>query len=224
MHALIVGNTDGIGLAVTRRLLDDGWTVTGVSRRVSSIEAAAYTHVVADVTKPDYRDAITALPGPFDACIYCVGIGELFDATALDRDADVFRANLVGAVDTAAVVLPPMLAAKTGHFVALSSIGDGVSSAAPAYGASKAGLSAYLEGLALALRGKGVRVTNLRFGFVDTKMAKSPVKPFMITADRAADVVLRALRNRPARLTYPWRMAALVWLIGVATSIRLWLV
>jgi NAD(P)-dependent dehydrogenase (short-subunit alcohol dehydrogenase family) len=32
MHALIVGNSDGIGLALTRRLLGEGWRVTGVSR------------------------------------------------------------------------------------------------------------------------------------------------------------------------------------------------
>lgn len=32
MHALIVGNSDGIGLALTRRLIDGGWQVTGLSR------------------------------------------------------------------------------------------------------------------------------------------------------------------------------------------------
>jgi hypothetical protein len=83
-------------------------------------------------------------------------------------------------------------------------------------------MSSYLEGLALALRKTPVRVTNLRFGFVDTKMAKSPVKPFLITAERAAHVVVRCLRRRPARLTYPTRLAMLVWLLGIPSAIRLW--
>jgi len=52
-----------------------------------------------------------------------------------------------------------------------------VSSEAPAYNASKAALSSYVEGLSLALRGTGVALTNVRLGFVDTKMAKASAKP-----------------------------------------------
>jgi NAD(P)-dependent dehydrogenase (short-subunit alcohol dehydrogenase family) len=225
-HALIIGNTDGIGLALTRRLLDRGWTVTGVSRRAAVIEAPGLHGAVADVGATDYRatlEALQAARGPFDACVYCVGIGDRLDLDALAGDAHVVRVNLVGAIETIAVVLPPMLAAGRGHVIALSSIGDGVSPYAPSYAASKAGLSSYLEGLALAIRRRGVSITNLRFGFVDTKMAKSELRPFMISADRAADVVVRCLRKRPMRLSYPRRMAALVWLLGVVTSIRVWL-
>ena len=56
-----------------------------------------------------------------------------------------------------------------------------------------------------------VAVTNVRFGFVDTAMAKSDVKPFMITADRAARVIEKCIVRRPIRKTVPLRMAAL-WL------------
>jgi hypothetical protein len=36
------------------------------------------------------------------------------------------------------------------------------------------------------------------------------------------DVIVRRLRPRPARLTYPKRMAALVWLANLILSVRLW--
>ena len=49
-HALVIGNTDGIGLALTRRLLADGWAVTGLSRRPAAVEHDRYVHVAADVT------------------------------------------------------------------------------------------------------------------------------------------------------------------------------
>jgi len=224
-HALIIGNTDGIGRALTTKLLDRGWTVTGVSRRAAVVEAPRFHGAIADVAGADYRATLEALQvarGRFDVCVYCVGIGDLLDLDRLAGDADVVRVNLVGAIETIAVVLPAMLAAGRGHVVALSSIGDGVSQGAPSYAASKAGLSSYLEGLALAVRSRGVQITNLRFGFVDTKMAKSPIRPFMISADAAADVIVRCLRKRPVRLSYPRRMAALVWLLGVVTSIRIW--
>jgi short-subunit dehydrogenase len=225
-RALVVGNSDGIGLALTKRLLAKGWTVTGVSRRAAPMDDSGYDHTVADVSLSDYRGRLQALQarrGPFDVCVYCAGIGERLSAKLdLSREAEVFRVNLVGAVETAQVVLPPMIAAASGHFVALSSIGDEVPSAdAPSYAASKAGLSSYLAGLALALRPRGVFVSNVRFGFVDTKMAKAPVKPMMITAERAVDVVMRCLERRPARVTYPWRMAAIVRVLRWIAFVRL---
>jgi NAD(P)-dependent dehydrogenase (short-subunit alcohol dehydrogenase family) len=226
-RALIIGNSDGIGLALTRLLLAEGWAVAGVSRRASPLgEASGYQHTVADVASSEYPRALQAVlasHGAVDACVYCAGIGELLDASDLAGEPQIFRVNLLGAVETAAVVLPSMIAAGRGHFIGLSSIGDGVSSEAPSYSASKAGLSSYLEGLALALRPRGVRVTNLRFGFVDTKMAKSKLRPFMITSERAAEIVARCLRRRPARFSYPRRMAALGQLLRWLIRFRLWL-
>lgn len=215
-RALVVGNSDGVGLAFTRHLLDEGWVVMGVLRRAAPIVHASYEHAVLDVAAPGYRDALAALcarSGPFDACVYCAGVGELFDPSDLTREAHTLRVNLVAAVETVETVLPAMLAAGRGHFVGLSSIGDGCSPEAPSYAASKAGLSSYLGGLALALRGRGVAVTNVRFGFVDTKMAKSPVRPMMVPPGRAADVLVRCLRTRPAQITYPKPMGALMHLL-----------
>ena len=59
-------------------------------------------------------------------------------------------------------------------------IGELLSAEAPSCHASKAGFTNYLDGLAIALKPRGVHVTDVRFGFVDTKMAKGDVKPFMM--------------------------------------------
>lgn len=225
-HALLVGTSDGIGLALARRLLALGWSVTGVSRRASPVEDPRYLHAVLDVRALEYRASLRALlagRAPLDVCVYCAGVGELFDPTDLGPDADTARVNLVGAMDTAAEVLPAMVARGRGHFVGLSSIGDGLSPEAPAYAASKAGLSAYLESLALALRPRGVAVTNVRFGFVDTKMAKSPVQPLKSSTERAVDVLLRCLAKRPVRCTYPRAMGGLVGLLQRWLRARVWL-
>ena len=64
-------------------------------------------------------------------------------------------------------------------------------------------------------------LTNVRFGFVDTKMAKASVKPFMITPDAAARVVVRALDRRAVRITHPLSMAAVVWLLAFATWLKI---
>jgi len=84
----------------------------------------------------------------------------------------------------------------------------------PSYAASKAALSNYFEGLGLALRPHGVAVSNLRLGFVDTKMARASVRPFMYTLDQAVDVVESVLRKRPLRLTRALSIAPLVRLLA----------
>lgn len=48
-RAVIVGNSDGTGLALTRRLLTAGWTVAGLSRSGSDLVHQRYSHEVADV-------------------------------------------------------------------------------------------------------------------------------------------------------------------------------
>lgn len=204
--AILVGNSDGIGLATTRRLLTAGWDVVGVSRSESCITNTTYHHRVADVSDSRYPGLIDELvaEGPLDLCIYFVGIGEFLDPLDMSGEARIFDVNLTGMVRTAAAVIPQMVRKKQGHFIGVSSLADELlSSEAPSYNASKAGFSNYLGGLALALKPKGVYVTNVRFGFVDTKMAKSEVKPFMISVEKAVDHLESCIRKKPVRYTAP---------------------
>ncbi|AGZ44893.1 SDR family NAD(P)-dependent oxidoreductase [Actinoplanes friuliensis] len=213
-HACVIGNTDGIGLALTRRLLDEGWAVTGLSRRPAAVEHDRYVHVAADVTAPGYAAELTRAldaAGGADLCVYAAGVGEFLDLDNLAAQTRIIEVNLLGATRTADVVVPRMLAAGSGHFVGLSSLADAmITPMAPGYAASKAGLSTYLISLGAAVRPRGVQVTAVRFGYVDTKLALGPVKPMMITVDRAVDVLMRCIRTRPAVVSYPRRMAALI--------------
>jgi NAD(P)-dependent dehydrogenase (short-subunit alcohol dehydrogenase family) len=225
--ALLIGNSDGIGLALTRRLLDQGWSVTGISRSPSTIEHARYHHHVADVREAGYAQLLGRACADLDAldvCVYCAGIGQELDLDDLPAERAVFEINLMGLVHTVEGILPRMLAAGRGHFLALSSLADRFCNpGAPSYSASKAGVSSYLEALALVVRGRGVRITNIRLGFVATKMARSEITPFQISADRAAELILRCMKRRPIRFTYPRRMGVLLWLAGWPDRVRLWL-
>jgi len=223
-RALIVGNSDGIGLGLTRRLVGAGWTVAGLSRSASDFGAPGYEHRVVDVTSPDFggvlADAVDTLGG-VDVCVYAAGVGDFFDPADLPAQTRTLEVNLLGAARTIEVVVPTMIANGGGHVVGLSSIADVTASAdAPAYAASKAGLSWYLLGLRGALRPHGVTVSAIRFGFVDTKMAKSPVKPMMISVDKAVDVVVDCLRTRRAVVSYPRRMSLLMRAMGPVVAAR----
>jgi len=221
--AVVIGSSTGIGLALSRRLVAAGWKVIGLARSGAGFEAEGYRHVIANVRATDYADILAKACDPLpDVCVYSAGIGELLDLTDPKHEVDVFATNLVGLAITVELLMPKMIAAKTGHLIGISSQADRVIERhAPSYGASKAGMSSYLEGLALACRPHGVAVTNVRFGFVDTAMAKSDVKPFMITADKAARVIEKCIAKRPIRKTVPLRMAALLWVFRWGARVRI---
>lgn len=218
--ALVLGCSDGIGLQLVRDLLERGWSVSGLSRSPSPVEHEQYRHEVTDFADPSWPaplEAWTDAGGAPDLCVYCAGIGQELDPTDLGTETRAFEVNLAGLVKTLEVLVPAMVARGSGHVIGLSSLADAMPNwGAPAYAASKAGMSRYLEGLALALRAQGVAVTNIRFGFVDTKMAKSEVKPMMMSVGRASAHVLHAIERRPVRMSRPlamaWLLAVLAWL------------
>jgi short-subunit dehydrogenase len=221
--ALLIGNSDGIGLATTRRLLAAGWDIIGVSRTASPVAGMAYRHRVADVTDRQYPEIVEelVLEAPSDLCIYFAGIGELLDPLDMSHEARIIDVNLTGMVKTAAAVIPPMVRRGQGHFVGVSSLADELLSAeAPAYFASKAGFSSYLGGLALALKPRGVHVTNIRFGFVDTKMARGDFKPFMMSVEKAVDHVEHCISSKPVTYSAPRIAIPLVKCLKLMTKLR----
>jgi NAD(P)-dependent dehydrogenase (short-subunit alcohol dehydrogenase family) len=224
-RALLIGNSDGIGLALTRELLRQGWKVTGISRSESPVEDPSYEHVIANVLDEEYPAGLRSVlesAEALDLCIYCAAIGELMDAATMEHEVEVIEVNLIGMVKTVSCVIPAMVRRGHGHFIGLSSVADELlSPEAPSYHASKAGFSSYLESLALALRPKGVYVTNVRFGFVDTKIAKGDVRPFMMGVDRAVRHLLSCIEKKPVRYTAPWFVTPLVkfrsWMLRLRT-------
>jgi NAD(P)-dependent dehydrogenase (short-subunit alcohol dehydrogenase family) len=226
-NILVVGNSDGIGLAVTRALLGRGDHVVGISRSPSPITSTHMRHEICDVTATDFGAVVGRVArehGGFDACIYCAGIGSALALPDVSNEARVFEVNLTAMVRTVQALLPEWLARGHGHFVGLSSIADDFYNLdAPSYSASKAAFSNYLISMGLKLRPMGIAFTNVRFGFVDTKMAKSPQKPMMMTTDAAAAHILRCLDRRPLQFTAPKLIGVVVRLIRWAQSARIWM-
>lgn len=205
-QALMIGNSDGIGLATTKRLLNTGWNVIGISRSESPVRHSQYHHMVSDAGSSEFQELLDEISpaNSFDLCIYFAGIGELLDLKNMKDEARVIDVNLTGMVRTAAAVIPMMVDRSRGHFIGISSLADDLlSGEAPSYHASKAGVSNYLGGLALALKPRGIFVTTVRFGFVDTKMAKGEVKPFMMSVEKAADHLQTCIEKKPVCYTAP---------------------
>lgn len=227
--AVLIGNTDGIGAESTKRLLELGYQIIGISRSAHQLVHPAYKHIQKDVTSTDFRaclqNCLDSLPS-LDLCIYFAGIGAELNLQHLNAETKVFEVNLMGAVITTELALTKMQKQNSGHFIGISSLGDMlISSSAPSYTATKIGLSRYWEGLGLALKAKKspVHISNIRFGFVDTKMAQAPVKPFQLTRSQAADFILNIIACPRIRASKPKVMLPLVWLVSLNEKFKVFI-
>ena len=125
------------------------------------------------------------------------------------------RVNLVGAAVAIEAVLPEMLERRSGQIVGISSLaayrGLPINSG---YSATKAGLTALLEGLRVDLRGRGVDVTIVHPGFVRTPMIEGSQdrRPFVMVVGPAVRVLLRGVAARRRYVDFPWPMASLAGL------------
>ncbi len=157
--------------------------------------------------------------GPPDVMVANAGFGA---PTVLDplNTADVeatLRINVLGVVYAVEAVLPGMLTRRRGHLLAVSSLAafKGLPGES-AYCASKAAVNAYMEGLRIALRPRGVAVTTVCPGFVATSMAPmNSATPFVMSADAAACRIARLIARRTTGVVrFPLPMALLAALIA----------
>ena len=81
----------------------------------------------------------------------------------------------------------------------------------PTYAASKAAVKHYGEALRGAFRGMGIGVSVICPGYVSTALTSKMRSrlPFIISAEKAADIIVRGLARNKARITFPWQMVLL---------------
>lgn len=123
----------------------------------------------------------------------------------------------MGVIYSIEAVLPGMIARRRGHLLAVSSLAafKGLPGES-AYCASKAAVNAYMEGLRISLRKRGVTVTTVCPGFVQTAMTPmDSAAPFMMPAEAAAGRIARLIvRRRGGLVCFPLSMVLLMSLFA----------
>jgi short-subunit dehydrogenase len=202
-RVIVVGATDGIGRALADAYASQGFWVTVVGRNAQKLEGVVgdlkARHPVASVhgVTCDLRDS-TALEPAFRAAIVA-------------DDGEIFQVNTVAAVQMLGLAANYFRLAGKGQLVGISSIaGDRGRKANPAYCASKAALSTYLEGLRWRLAPFNVQVTTVKPGFVRTKMIAGRTGVFWAaTPEEAAQAIARRV-SRGHEVFYVYGRWALV--------------
>ncbi len=234
--AFITGASSGIGAALARLLASRGVEVGLAARRedalrtlADEIEAAGgkariYPLDVSDplTTVATIRRADDEMEG-LDLVVANAGVGKGQWSGKLRWEdcSGVVAVNVAGATATLTAILTRMVERKRGHLVGVSSIAGrrGLPKFA-AYSASKAYLSTLLEGLRVDLKNTGVRVTDIRPGYVHTEMTAGNGKmPFAISAEDAARRIDKAIRGNKAVLTFPLPMAGAASLMSTIPNV-----
>ena len=210
---VLLGGTSDIGLAIVRRLLSpSARTVVLACRNVEAGEAAATglrqsaAQLAVDVVQfqgdaPDTHQALLAdvaqRHGDLDVVI--VAFGQLGDNEEVAHDpvaaARLASVNFTGAVSATIAAAQRLRTQGHGSIVVLSSVaGERVRKGNLVYGATKAGLDAFAQGLGDDLVGTGVKLLIVRPGFVHSQMtAGLPPAPFATTPDKVAEATVRGL-------------------------------
>ena len=225
MNIIIIGATSGIGYALAEAYLQAGWKVGATGRRLEALEplrASAPDRAFIqrhDTTAPDSiatLESLVAEMGGADVVVYNSGVGIYNKNIDWEPEETTIAVNVTGFTEVATWAYRYFRQRGGGQFVGVSSVASlRGGRTAPAYNASKAFISNYMEGLRQKARHHKLPfyVTDIRPGFVDTPMTQQNKNMFWVaTPERAAQQIMSAIgrKARVAYITHRWVLYA--WL------------
>ncbi len=227
--AIIVGASSGIGRALAKSLAKRGYIVGLVARRLAFLlelqQEIGHQAWVKQIDISKTHDAILQFSefvqemGSPDLIILSAGTGFINPDLDWNKENETIAVNVAGFTAITNVAIQHFIKKGSGHLVNISSIaalrGNGSN---PAYNASKAFESIYLEGLRhkIAQLRLPITITDIQPGFVDTAMAQGKGLFWVASPEEAAKQICQAIRRKKkhAYITKRWRLIA--WFLKLA--------
>jgi short-subunit dehydrogenase len=222
---IIIGASSGIGLELAKLFIKNGDQVGVTGRRCALLEQFAsqfpsYVHTACFDVRDDknifhIESLINKLNG-LDILIYNSGYGEVSQKLDWKIDQQTVETNVDGFVEIVNYAFNYFATQGHGQIAATSSIGSiRGNSWAPAYSASKAFMSVYMEGLHMKARKMklNISVTDILPGFVKTKMAKGNKQFWVVPVQKAVDQIFKAIKNKKRKVYVSKRWRIIAWLM-----------
>lgn len=225
-RALVTGGASGIGLAIAARLAAAGAEPLLVDRNEAGLADAAaslaragarprtYALDVTDASRiRGLREQVARDGGPIDVLVNSAGLvyGGAFLDVPLEKHLTTYRVNTEGLVAMTHAFLPDLIAGRDGHVVNVASASAYIGLPFGAtYASSKWAVLGFSESLALELELQGhghVHVTTVCPSYVSTGLfdgVKAPRMTRLLTADRVAELTVRAVLANRACVRTPW--------------------
>jgi len=224
--AIVIGASSGIGRELSLVLAKNRYVVGAMARRVQLLDElrreigsnvfSEPIDVANSQTSMEALGKLISTMGGVDLVVISAGTGHLNEALEWPFEDETIRTNVTGFTAMANVAIKHFISKGTGHLVGISSLAAlRGSRICPAYNASKAFESNYLEGLRCKMRKLKlpIAITDVRPGFVKTRMAQGEGIFWAADADKAALQIYDAIKRKAsiAYITRRWRMVS--WLM-----------
>jgi len=193
--ALVTGASSGIGREIARVLSARGCDLVLVARRSDRLAELAkelggrVEWMAADLATDDGVRMVAERLGtqPVELLVNNAGVGSggPFHESSPEGEARQVRLNALALLELTSAALPPMVEARHGGILNVSSIaGNQPLRGYATYGATKAFVTSFTESIAFELRGNGVHVTVVKPGYTDTEMSADEEVPATGTLHR----------------------------------------
>lgn len=228
---IIIGTSSGIGRELALLYAANNWMVGITGRRkelLQSLQQDFPENIMTecfDVTGDDNIESIRNLTqqlGGLDLLIYNSGYGEPSEITDWEIDKNTILTNVTGFTEIVNFTFNYFVVEGKGHIAATSSLASiRGNSFAPAYSASKAYMSNYMEGLYIkaAKLKLPICLTDIQPGFVKTKMAKGNGQFWVAPVEKAAQQIYAGIKNKKRKIYITkrwWLIAKLLYCLPIA--------
>jgi len=224
-RAIIIGASSGIGMQLAKLMAKDGIELGLAARRIelldelaSSLSCKIYTKYMdiadTEVAMKTLNDLIDEMGG-VDLIFISSGIGHVNDNLIWPLEQDTINTNILGATAIINTAINYFIGKKSGHLAFMSSVAALRGSAeGPAYNASKAYASNYLEGIRCKVSKLNLKitVTDIKAGLVDTAMAKGEGLFWVMPLEKSTKQIYNALRKKKSDVyvTKRWRLVGFI--------------
>ncbi|MDD4975596.1 MAG: SDR family NAD(P)-dependent oxidoreductase [Bacteriovorax sp.] len=223
MNIFITGGTTGIGLSLAKLYLEEGHRVGICARNLEKFPVEIKNkykqlkcYQVNVVNREELRAAMFDFAnGELDIVVANAGrsVGAKSKTPQFSVANDIIDINVKGVLNTFEFALEIMLPKKKGHLVATASVAGFMGlPGAGAYSASKAAVLKLCESYSIDLKRSGIAVTAIAPGFIDTPLTQqnNHKMPFLMSSEKAAKLIKRALEKKKALYIFPFRMKIIV--------------
>ena len=218
VNVFITGGTTGIGYSLAKLYQSKGHTVGVCGRDLSKINDDSLDCYAVDVTSVEQiKEAVKEFcekNGPLNVMIANAGIamGPKDGKVNFKLARDVININVLGVINTFDAAMENF-PSSGGHLVGVASVAAlvGLPGAGP-YSASKAAVLRLCESYGLDWKRRGVDVTAICPGFIDTPLTKKNdhKMPFLMSSEKAANKMYKAIERRMPLFVFPWQMNLLM--------------
>ncbi|MDP2226207.1 MAG: SDR family NAD(P)-dependent oxidoreductase [Moraxellaceae bacterium] len=227
-HVWVIGASSGIGHALADALLQRGANVAVSARKTESLDALSTQYpgkvlvLPLDVSDADaWSRSYAALESQWptlDDFIFCAADYQPIRAWELEgrRAEKMIRTNIAGPVHGVATVLPAMLKKQSGSIALIASVAGYMGlPKSLVYGPTKAALINFAEALYLDVHPRGIGVSIINPGFVDTPLTQGNdfTMPALITPAEAASEIIKGLEDGAFEIHFPKRFTRWLRLI-----------